>query len=371
MKNKFLFLLVVLLKTHITLGQEMLVSVLDNSKNMVHSISDEAIEIHDIRISEYVFMLNAIASQSDEYNLYDRKQLGKEIVVQENPFSLRVQSQVLYVAANGVDPDSSLVGLTEMQAMRYCNWVEQGSKTSLPEALSTTETGSYDLIGAEIVVNQRAQHHVAADVENSGYFIITTYLSNGEKAIPFEQETSPLMMFFGGEHNEKKGIVDQDPNKSHVPVDSHHEHEDNLGNRSSLVGRGSISQGVQEKETENITAKKPAPVGSDLSMSLVTEAAQTKKVPIYKGKAKIVPYPNGINATPTGQPSLVPNATIWRMAQKEKEHSVVQAEPNARKALIQNNESAIRQEEARRLTPISNPMDPGMALYIALRNVFK
>ena len=81
------------------------------------------------------------------------------------------------------------------------------------------------------------------------------------------------MMFFGGEHSEKKGVGDQDPSKSYTPVDPHHEHEDNLADPSSLVQRGNLSHGIAETRSDASTY-------NSLSASIIEKIVKKMSRPI-------------------------------------------------------------------------------------------
>ena len=189
MKNQFLFSWNVILISAIAL--------------MTQAFGQEALpaEAHSISVGEYLILLNIVATQSDQHRLYDGEVLKREIVAQgaQENYS-NGTNRTFYRAAEGIDLDSSLIGLTELQAWRYCNWVENGSQSTLPEALLTTENASYDLTGKEgeeALVNQQAEHHIMEDTLHPGCFIITTSSSSEEDLSFPQQKTSPLMMLPG------------------------------------------------------------------------------------------------------------------------------------------------------------------------------
>ncbi|CAM6032191.1 unnamed protein product [Sphagnum compactum] len=211
-------------------------------------------EAHQINVGEYLLFLNAVAGENDEHGLYDIEGLGLEIVAQEDFFSLRKSNRIFYIAAEGIDPASPIFGLTELQALRYCNWVENGSQRALPKALATTETGSYDLTASEVVVNEQAQHHIVSDVLHPGCFIITTRSSDGEEPILSEQATSPLMMF-SGERGKQPNEETGDHNSQRIiPADPRHEHESGSGEAAgdNTTPRGELDQeqGIDERGSE-------------------------------------------------------------------------------------------------------------------------
>ncbi len=103
-----------------------------------------------------------------------------------------------------------MLGLTRLDALRYCNWMENGcltEKEAGEKAIMITETGSYELSDNEILsTNLEAIYHL---VENEDKQNGETIFSIATRFVPYQ--TSPLMMF-GGSAVEKKKIDSQHRN---------------------------------------------------------------------------------------------------------------------------------------------------------------
>lgn len=152
-------------------------------------------EAHFLSIQEYCQCLMAVASAEDLHGLYNTETMSGEILQTASPEDQ--QPHLLYSIARSLDPQTPMIGLTELDAMRCCNWIE----TSLPSSdntLPSTEVGSYILHeDGSFEVNNTAQLHLVH--HDDGTFEIISSVKN---------VTSPLMMFGGetGPENKKKRV---------------------------------------------------------------------------------------------------------------------------------------------------------------------
>ncbi|MBX9576873.1 MAG: hypothetical protein K2W97_00160 [Chthoniobacterales bacterium] len=138
-------------------------------------------EAHLLSIKEYCRCLKGAASAEDSYRLYDMETMSREILQTASPEDQH--PHFLYSVAEDIDPKSPMLNLTELDAMRCCNWIE----TSLPSSDNTppnTEVGSYILHeDGSFEVNDAAQLHLVH--HDDGTFEIISSV---------KKTTSPLMM---------------------------------------------------------------------------------------------------------------------------------------------------------------------------------
>ncbi|MBX9577850.1 MAG: hypothetical protein K2W97_05175 [Chthoniobacterales bacterium] len=153
-----------------------------------------------VTIGQYLTFLKAAASRSDSHELYSSN-MECQIISNESSWG----NKFYYFVANGASADQMLIGYNIMQERRYCNWIEHGSPENPAEAEASTETGSYDLTGPEVVINRDAKHHLHEESGNT--FAITTTVNNDS---PQEDGASPLAMFRWGGSEEKKKEAPQD-----------------------------------------------------------------------------------------------------------------------------------------------------------------
>lgn len=157
-------------------------------------------EAHLLSIEEYRTCLNGAASAEDSYGLYDVQAMSGEVF--QTISAKDQQHHFIYSIVEGIDPQSPMLGLTELDAMRCCNWIE----TSLPSSDNTppsTEVGSYILHeDGSFEVNDMAQLHLIH--HDDGTFEIISSVKNN---------ISPLMMWGerGTSDNDKKGIPSKFP----------------------------------------------------------------------------------------------------------------------------------------------------------------
>ena len=149
-------------------------------------------EAHLLNVEEYCQFLIAVASAEDLHGLYDPKAMSGEIFQTASPEDQ--QPNFLYSIAHQVDQQIAMLGLTELDAMRCCNWIE----TSLPSSDNTptsTEIGSYILHeDGSFEVNNTAQLHLIH--HDDGTFEIISSV---------KKTNSPLMMPGGPERYASKG----------------------------------------------------------------------------------------------------------------------------------------------------------------------
>ncbi|MBM3857082.1 MAG: hypothetical protein FJ390_03870 [Verrucomicrobia bacterium] len=134
-----------------------------------------------LTVQEYCQCLVAMASAEDIHGLYDPEAMSGEII--RGISHEDQQPHFLYGIAHGVDPHSPMLGLTELDAIRCCNWME----TSLPGSdsiVANTETGSYLLHDdGTFETNDKAQ--LSLIPHDDGTFEIVSKVVKGS--------TSPLM----------------------------------------------------------------------------------------------------------------------------------------------------------------------------------
>lgn len=137
-------------------------------------------ETHLLTIQEYCQCLMAVASTEDPHGLYDATTMNGEImcnVSERDP-------HFLYGIAHGIDPQSPVHGLTELNAMRCCNWLETSlsSKDAMPP---NTEIGSYVIHeDGSFQMNDQAQLHLLP--HDDGTFEIVSKV--------VKEKSAPLMM---------------------------------------------------------------------------------------------------------------------------------------------------------------------------------
>lgn len=150
-----------------------------------------------VTVGQYLIFLKAAASRSDSHNLYSS---NMESQISQSKW----EDNLYYFVANGASADQMLVRYNLMQERRYCNWVEHGSPKNVVAAEESTETGSYDLTGPEVIINPDAKHRL--DNESGNTFAIATTIDDSSQ----EDSASPLAMFRWGGSEEKKKEAPKD-----------------------------------------------------------------------------------------------------------------------------------------------------------------
>ena len=136
---------------------------------------------YDVTAAQYCQFLNAVATQSDPYGLYDPSMalqpaphgdVGCGIVQTGNPgnYSYYISSAG-FTVNNGNFPVGSVTWGT---AVRFCNWLTNGQPATGVEDLTTTENGSYYINGAMtnaalMAVTRNANARYVIPTENEWY----------------------------------------------------------------------------------------------------------------------------------------------------------------------------------------------------------
>ncbi|MBX9576843.1 MAG: hypothetical protein K2W97_00010 [Chthoniobacterales bacterium] len=221
-------------------------SLVSNDVSLLES--DESSEAHITTVDDYGAFLNAVATTTDVHELYHSRtanQLMKKAKEDGHWNFFAVDEE----------EDKPMLGLTKLDAMRFCNWVENRCltrKDAGEKAITSTEVGSYELRGDEVVsTNSKARYHLAKNEENQNGETIFAITTQPDDVMPFQ--ISPLMMLGREGLVKNKGKGDKDTNKWHNSSYPHYEHEDDSENRSSLASRGDLSQGdgIAEREEHN------------------------------------------------------------------------------------------------------------------------
>jgi sulfatase modifying factor 1 len=126
---------------------------------------------YDVTVGQYVEFLNAVATTSDPYGLYDSH------MTQGNFFgfpTFGISQNVTLVGFKYVVTGSSsqaanvpIFDITWDDAARFCNWLQNGQPTGVAEGAGTTETGAYTLNGHTANADLMAVNRNA----NATYFI--------------------------------------------------------------------------------------------------------------------------------------------------------------------------------------------------------
>ncbi len=147
-------------------------------------------DAHFLSIQEYCAFLIATTSTDDDQGLYDPETMDGEIA--RKILSDNQQPHFLYGIVHGIDPQLPMLGLTEFDAIKCCDWMEKFLLCN-DHALSSTEVASSLLQDdASCEANQVSQlfllHH------EDGTFEIS-------KVFKKKKSSAPLMMV---ENPEKK-----------------------------------------------------------------------------------------------------------------------------------------------------------------------
>ncbi|MBX9578637.1 MAG: hypothetical protein K2W97_09240 [Chthoniobacterales bacterium] len=180
-------------------------------------------------VCEYAALLKAVASTSDAHGLYQKSMHHQIIQVPtENGFD--------YLVAKN-QKNEPMHHITDLDAMRYCNWKDHDSPTTAPDLEDSTEHGSYELNDNNQItaVDNNAAYQMLFDED--GFSII--------HLVPVSTTTSPLMVF--GETGEKKKDGKQETKAleeagRRISADDH-----SAQDASSLASRTTLSN-AQPKE---------------------------------------------------------------------------------------------------------------------------
>lgn len=122
-----------------------------------------------ITVGEYITFLKAVAVNSDVHHLYDDA-VSSQIIRYDD------RTHFYYSIADRVNEDELLYGLTDLDAMRYCNWIEAGCLIG-DEGVNSTESGVYCLFGDDLLFDHwLTSHHylIEKNTKNGIVFIIAT-----------------------------------------------------------------------------------------------------------------------------------------------------------------------------------------------------
>jgi formylglycine-generating enzyme required for sulfatase activity len=101
---------------------------------------------YDVTLAQYTAFLNAVATQSDPYGLYDSG-MATAFATQGISQSGSPGSYIYSViGSNSQAANCPVFDVSWGDAARFCNWLDNGQRTSGTEAAGTTETGAYNLI---------------------------------------------------------------------------------------------------------------------------------------------------------------------------------------------------------------------------------
>ncbi len=100
---------------------------------------------NDIKASEYCQFLNAVASKSDPYGLYNDK-MSSNLNVASITRKTEVDGSFTYSTKMSAN-DLPIAYVSWFSAARFCNWMHNGQPIGNEDA-TTTETGAYTLNGA-------------------------------------------------------------------------------------------------------------------------------------------------------------------------------------------------------------------------------
>jgi formylglycine-generating enzyme required for sulfatase activity len=145
---------------------------------------------YDVTLAQYTAFLNAVATQSDSYGLYNSG-MGTSFATQGISQSGNLGSYGYSVT--GSNPQAANCPVFDVSwgdAARFCNWLDNGQPTSGTEDAGTTETGAYALNGA----TTDAQLMLVASPSHSGSNAATYF-------IPSENEWYKAAYYSGGGTN--------------------------------------------------------------------------------------------------------------------------------------------------------------------------
>ncbi len=102
---------------------------------------------YDVTVGQYVVFLNAVATTSDPYGVYNLSMGTDHATV---GISRTVVSGTYSYSVTGTAPSKNnmpVFDVTFGDAARFCNWLQNGQLTTGVENSTTTETGAYALNG--------------------------------------------------------------------------------------------------------------------------------------------------------------------------------------------------------------------------------
>ena len=104
---------------------------------------------YDVTTGQYVAFLNAVATQSDPYSLYNANMALGATFPTVGISQTLISGTYSYAVTGSASGAASMpvFDVTWGDAARFCNWLQNGQPTSGTEAAGTTETGGIRLTG--------------------------------------------------------------------------------------------------------------------------------------------------------------------------------------------------------------------------------
>jgi len=181
----------------------------------------------------YCSFLKDEAAKDDTHGLYNDA-MNNQIVCE-------VEEQIHdYFVAQG-EEEQAMLYLTDLDAMRYCNWLENKEHLLNSNDITDTETGVYELVNDQLMfTNLDAHYHLADHNEGETIFSIVEE--------PIASKASPLMMFrrvFLENNADSNRPSDQDRNNRQEQDETAQQ------NNSSATPRGSSFPSIAETHSSS------------------------------------------------------------------------------------------------------------------------
>ncbi len=103
-----------------------------------------AIGSYDVTVSQYTAFLNAVATGTDTYGLYNASMASDQNIAGIQQSGAPGSFTYSVIGASGSDP---ITYVSWLDAARFCNWLQNGQPATGIENATTTEDGAYTLNG--------------------------------------------------------------------------------------------------------------------------------------------------------------------------------------------------------------------------------
>ena len=119
---------------------------------------------YDVTVAQYAAFLNAVATTSDPYGLYNSDMATDLPTIAHYPSGSPGSYSYSVTGSDSQGVNCPIFDVSWGDAARFCNWLDNGQPTSGTEATGTTETGAYTLNGGTsdaalmAVYPQRGRH---------------------------------------------------------------------------------------------------------------------------------------------------------------------------------------------------------------------